>query len=121
MADKIVETEKITPPASPGVDHVNYVNKTRQDIATALGVSPDEVTPKEEVAEKNLNNFLQGVAHTEPETQPAVTEDGQSVFDDIREEIVAFTPGEEGETDRVIPTKEAFDLEAVRKEKMENQ
>lgn len=113
MADSVTETEKLTPPLGPGVDHQKHIEATRAEIATAVGLKPEDVIPKEEKAEElakaNIGSFLEGVAHAPEDQAPAAAGNQESALDNLKEVFNAFMPGDEN-TVRVMPTGEASNL-----------
>ncbi len=112
----------LTPPMKPGVNHPQHTEGVKQAVAKHAGVEVVEVTPPDEIAEKIINDaqtsFLKSIADVGSESvRPRKSEFGEP--GDFMETVKAFIPGGDGNsTVRTGSSKEPYNLEAKRKEKM---
>lgn len=111
--------------AEPGVNDPRHIEKTRQEIAEAVGVKVADVTPQEEVAENvvqdGVNRFLEDVAHAPNDQLNPATDEKQTFFENLGEEAAALNPFETDGKERVTENTNVINLEAERQRRMEDQ
>lgn len=111
----------------PGADHPGQIVRTREEIAGNLGISPNEVIPDSEAAEKGLEetgkaDFLKDVAGVKSEEMLKENKipDSGLRLNELGEHLNAFSPvgGSDEENVREISSVKANKVELERQEKM---
>lgn len=118
----MADTPEIIPPMTPGIDHPKYPVPMRQVVAENAGVDLTAVTPSNEVADNMVDDartsFLQSVAGVGQPLDKASSPQEADFSGGLKETLDAYNPWGDDDSTRTAPSKEPFDLEAARNEKM---